>query len=179
MKSIVKSRKGLELLKEAIIEEIASHPEGVGNSALARSLELYDRLKKHVGNQEYKEVHDIVAELKQIEIYGPVLIDATEKHLQSVSKKLAEEAQEAVLANQWDRARELLAQAVAATPNDADVREMLQEVEAELAKRAKGRNRRKAIIRWSITCAALVLVFCSLRWACNGCMSWMRREMLT
>lgn len=40
MMTIDKAAEGLELLKESILEHVAAHPDGIGNSEIARDLHL-------------------------------------------------------------------------------------------------------------------------------------------
>jgi hypothetical protein len=40
MSSLEKSKQAVTLLKEAILETIAHHPDGIGNSDIARALKL-------------------------------------------------------------------------------------------------------------------------------------------
>jgi hypothetical protein len=40
MVTIDKAAEGLELLKESILEHVAAHPDGIGNSEIARDLHL-------------------------------------------------------------------------------------------------------------------------------------------
>ncbi|BDY14023.1 hypothetical protein [Hydrogenimonas cancrithermarum] len=40
MTSLEKAQEGLKLLKESILEIIAQHPEGIGNSQIAKILHL-------------------------------------------------------------------------------------------------------------------------------------------
>lgn len=139
---------------------------------LARSLELYEGIKQRIKNSDYKGIQALVGELKRIETYGPALMSNVEKQLQGISKKLSDEAQEAVLAGQWERGRDLLEQAVEVNPDDANAREMLQEVNAELASMDRSRKRRAFVVKLSMYAAVFVFACLGLRWMCNGCVSW-------